>query len=186
MSKYQALQNAIALFLPGGADAPILHCTTEVNEKGFQALLGRKLKSRPLPAAVWIAAFALMAVSVASIIAFAQTGASTFCAFVPVFVVLFFIRTTFVSVGEAGLDFYFAESARGSKYAVYDKISLPYDKVTGVRVRAGRFNTSLTFAFTAEGKTYKIKTTVPNKDKKMKEQAENLKYLLEALEKMPL
>jgi len=183
MSKHQALKNAIEGFQSGGADAPILYSTTEMNEKGFKALLGRKLQSRPLPVALWIGVFAIMAVSIVSTVAFRQAGVSTFGAFVPIFVVFFFIRTTLISVGDQGLDFYFIESKRGSKYAVYDKISLPYDRIANVKVKTGRFNTHFTLEFSSEDKNYKIKTSVPNKNKKMQEQAENLKHLLEVLQK---
>ncbi|MCL2810694.1 MAG: hypothetical protein FWD25_02260 [Clostridia bacterium] len=183
MSKYQAIKDAIEAFQPGGADAPILCSTTEVNEKGFQALLGRKAKSRPMSAAIWICLFVIIAISVANIFAFRQTGTTTFAAFIPMFIVLFFYRTTLVTVGDEGLDFYFVESKRGSTYVVYDKMSLPYNRITNIKVREGRFNTSFTFEFLNETKKYKIKTSVPNKMRKAEEQAENLKHLLEVLQK---
>jgi hypothetical protein len=50
-------------------------------------------------------------------------------------------------------------------------------------VTKGRFNTGFTFEIASEDKKKKKKTSVPNKNKKIEEQAENLKHLLEALEK---
>jgi len=182
MSKYQVLKNTVESSQPGSSSAPILYSTTELNEKGFKALLGRKVKSRPLTAIV-IVAIIILAISTASTIVFNQAGAPTFAAFVPMFVVFFFYRTTLITVNDKGIDFYFIDAKRGSKYVVYDKMSLPYDKITDVNVKTGRFNTSITFVVPYEGKQYKIKTTVPNKQRKMTEQAENLKQLLEVLKK---
>jgi len=180
MSKHQALRDAIIEFQPGGADAPILYSSIEMNEKSLKALLGRKLKPRhkSLYIALLIWAFVIIAASSVVIIAFGQVGAPSFAAFVPLFIIIL-IRTTIISVTDDGLDFYFIEAKRGSKFVVYDKLSLPYDRMTNVKVRAGRFNTSFTFEFTSEDKKYKLKTTVPNKLKKMNEQAENQKQLLE-------
>jgi len=185
MSKYQAMKEAIEAFQPGGANEPILYSTTEVNEKGFKALLGRKVKARPTSVAIWVISILiiLMALLAAAAIATGHTGTPTFAAFVPLFVFLFLFRTTLIAVGDNGLDFYFVEHKRGSIYVAYDKISLPYDRITNVKVRKGRFNTSFAFEFSNEGKSYKIKTSVPNKMKKVNEQAENLKRLLEILEK---
>ena len=183
MSKYSAFKNAIETFQSGAADAPILMATTEVNDKGFKALLGRKLKWQPgISTGILIAAFAIIAVSAFSIALFGNTGTPAFAAFVPMIVIIFLIRTTFVTIGDSGLDFYFADPRLGSKYVVYDKLSLPYDKITNVKKRTGKFNTGFVFEFSADGKTYKIKTTVPNKIKRTDEQAENLKRLLEVLE----
>ena len=183
MSKHQTLKNAIEAFQPGGADVPILYATTEVNEKGFRALLGRKLKSQFISAAVWVWIVVIMAAASVLTVAFGQTGAPSFAAFLPMLIIIFFMRTTLISVSDQGLDFYFAEAKRGSKYVVYDKMSLPYDRIINMKVKTGRFNTGFTFTVSDGDKSYKIKTSVPNKDKKMNEQAENLKHLLEVLEK---
>ena len=64
---------------------------------------------------------------------------------------------------------------------MYDKFSLPFDKITNVKVSTGRFNTAFTFEFLDEGNKYKIRNSVPNKNRKMNEQAENLKILLEEI-----
>ena len=183
MSKHQAMVDAIQAYQPDGADAPVLYASMEVNGKGFRALLGRKLKPLPMTIATWISVFIILAFSVVSTIAFMQSGTATFAAYIPLFVVLYFYRTTLVAVGDEGICFYFAQAKRGPTYHVYDNISLPYDSITNVKVRAGRFNTGFTFEFSVEGKRHKIKASVPNKMKKAGEQAENLIRLREALGK---
>ena len=183
MSKHQTFKNAIEAFQPGRADAPILYSTVEVNEKGFQALLGRKAKPRPMSVSIWISILIIIAISVVTPMVAGHAGTPTFAAFIPLFVLFFCFRTTLIAVGEKGLDFYFIEPKPGSTYAAYDKISLPYDRITNVKVRTGRFNTSFTFTFSSETKNYKINASIPNKMKKVKEHSENLKRLLEAFEK---
>jgi hypothetical protein len=115
---------------------------------------------------------------------FGHISAPTFAALFPVFFMFYYVRTTLISVTDKGLDFYFIESKNNLKYEVYDKISLPYDMITNIKVKKGRFNTGFTFEIAIEDKSYKIKTSVQNKNKKIKEQAENLKQLLETLEKL--
>ena len=185
MSKHQAFRDAIEAFEPGAADAPILYSTTEVNEKGFRALLGRKATARPFTVVVAVCVIAILVISTASTIAFGQVSAPTFAAMFPVFFIFFFLRTTVIAVTEQGLDFYFVDAKRGKQVA-YDKMSLPFDRITNMKVRPGRWNTSFTFEFLHEEKTYKIKTSVPNKMKKMAEQAENLKRLRAVLEQKHL
>ena len=181
MSKHQAYRNAIEAFEPGGVEAPILLSTTEVNEKGFRALLGRKATARPFTVVIAVCVIAILVISTASTIAFGQVSSPTFAAIFPVFFIFFFLRTTVIAVTEQGLDFYFVD-AKGGKQVVYDKMSLPFDRITDVKVRTGRWNTSFTFEFLHEDKTYKIKTSVPNKVRKMEEQVENGKRLQAVLE----
>ena len=187
MSKHQAFKDAIEVFQPGGADAPILYSTTEMNEKGFVALLGRKLKWYwSAPITITIIAITIIATSAVVAIIGGTPQATPIAVFIPMFVIIFLYRTTLVAVNGNSLDFYFIDAKLGSKYVVYDKINLPFDKITNVKVKIGKVfkNTHFTFEFLHEGKNYKIKTTIPNKMKKMKEQEENLKCLLEVLEKI--
>jgi len=44
MTRYQKFQEAIEAFEPGAGNAPIVCANTEVNEKVFRLLAGRKLK----------------------------------------------------------------------------------------------------------------------------------------------
>ena len=186
MSKKEAFKGAIEAFQPGGGDAPILYSTTEVNEKGFKALLGRKIKQRSITVAITICILVIMAASIISVVLAGQTGTPTFISFIPVYIAIFVYRTTLITVGDDGLEFYFIESKFGSDYVAYDHFSLPFDRITNINVRAGRFNTRFTFEFSGNDKVYKIKTTVPNKMRKTDEQAENLKYLHEMRDKFKL
>ncbi|MCL1787478.1 MAG: hypothetical protein FWG38_05790 [Defluviitaleaceae bacterium] len=186
MPKHQALKDAIRDFSPGGEDTPVLYSTTEVNERGFKKLLGRNLKSRPISNAVWVFALIIMVGSVALTIMFGTAGTPAFGGFVPIFVIFFVFRTTVISAGDKGLELYFVEAKWNSRYMAYDKISLPYDRITSVKTKTGRFNAHFTFVFSDEGKNYKIKTSVPNRDKKMEEQAGNLKHLKNALQQKNL
>ena len=187
MSKYQALQNAIEAFQPGGAGVPIVYSTTEVNEKSFKALAGRKLNWKVNSTVwLWVILIVIVSITTASIISFGFNGTPAFISFFPLFFVIFFIRSTLVSVGEDSLDIYFLEATIGSNYVVNDKLNLPYDKIKNVKVRAGKRNTHLTFEFEIDGKAYKLKTSMANKMKKMPEQSESLKQLLEVLESKQL
>jgi hypothetical protein len=181
MLNYQAMKEAIEAFQPGGANSPILYSTLAVNERGFKALLGRNTKQRPIYGILLICLFVFAAATIITAISPSYTGSSSFASFVPIYVIIFLTRTTLVSVGDNSIDFYFVESRRGRKFVAYEKISLPYDKITNVKARTGRFNTRITFEFSIEGKSYKISATVPNKDKKANEQAENLRSLLAAV-----
>jgi len=181
MSKYQALKDAIEEFSSGGADVPVVLSSIEVNEKGFKALLGRKLKSRPTSSPTVLAGLIALFIFAASTTATATLGAAaapSYAAFFPVVIIFLTQRSTLISAAGDGYDFYFIESKTGSRFVVYDKLSLPFEKIKNVKVKTGRFNTALTFEFLHEGKEYKIRHTVPNKNRKMNEQAENLKILL--------
>ena len=189
MSKHQVLKNAIEAFQPGGADAPFLYTTTEMNQKSFQALIGRKVKGWSIhyvvAICIIIAAVSLV-VTVPAILLREQAIPPAFGGiFAPLFVILY-LRSTLISVTDEGLDFYFASSAFGSKYTVYDKFTLPYDRISNVRVKTGKIlknNRYLTFEFQNNGKTYKIKTSLANRMRRMQEQEGNLRYLLEVLER---
>jgi len=188
VSKYQAMKSAIEEFQPGGGNAPILYSTTEMNDKAFKSLAGRKLKTWSIHTVVLIAACVifLVAISLADVFFGGNLGARPAPAvFVP-FIVIFMFRTTLITVTDNGFEFYFLES-KWASYVVYDKMSLPYDKITNVTVKTRKFNTYFTFEIpnAIEGKrNYKIKTTVPNKMRKMDEQAENLKLMLAKVEEI--
>jgi len=185
MSYNQALKDAVKEFQPDKAETPILFSSTEVNERGFKTLLGRKLKSIPISIIEWIIVAVVVIASVAITAILGQAGAPSFAAFVPVFIVIFLIRTTLISVSDNSIDIYFIANKFGTKkYFVYDKISLPYDKITSTKIKAGRFNTKITFVFTIDDKNYKMRTTVPNRKKHMDDHAVNLKNLIETVEKI--
>ena len=183
MSQHQELVNAIEVFQPNGANAPILYSTTAYNDKGFKALLGRKLNGRQSVATgILIGLLVIVAITIVVIFLARQTGTPIFVTYVPVFVFIFLYRTTIIAVSDTGLEFYFIDTKRGSTYVVYDKMSLPYDMITNTKVKTGGFNSRFTFEFSKDGKKYKINVSIPSKMKKMAEQADNLKYLNEALE----
>ena len=187
MSKNQEFRNAIVAFDTDAADAPILYSTTELNEKGFKALLGRRTKAQFIPTVAAILAIAFLIGATIGVLAGGAPGATPTASLVPLIIVLLFLyRTTFIAVGDEGLDFYFLMHNLGSKYVVDDKMSLPYDKLTNVKKRAGRFNTSFVFEFSHNEKKFKIKTSMPNKRKNAPEQAENMKILHDILIKRGL
>jgi len=182
MSQHQELKNAIEAFQPDGANAPILYSTTVYNDKGFRALLGRKLNGRQSVATgILIGLIVIVAITIIIILLARQTGTPIFVTYVPLSVFILLYRTTIITVSDTGLEFYFIDQKRGSKYAVYDKMSLPYDMITNTVAKTGGFNSRFTFEFSNDGKKYKISVSIPNKMKKMAEQADNLKYLHEAL-----
>jgi len=186
MSKNQAMKGVIKAFRPGGADAPILYASTEVNEKSFKVLTGRKLKLWSTHTTILLAVCAifLIAILFVATILTGPAAAPVPAVFTPLIIALLF-RTTLITVTDTGLDFYFIESRFGSKHVVSDKLSLPYDRISHVKIKVGKVfkNTYFTFEFLQDDKKYKIKTSMSNKMRKMKEQEENLKYLLEMLEK---
>jgi len=188
MLKYEALKNAIKDFQPDTTDAPIVYSATEVNSKSFKALLGRNLKSIPVHFIEWIIVIATVVAVVALTTAvYGQVGAPSFGGFfggfIAVYIFIYLQRTTAISVSDTNLELYFIYSKLWSKFAVYDKISLPYDKITNVKIKRGIFNTSFRFEFTIDEKNYKMRIVAPNKNRRMTEQAENLKHLLGAVEK---
>jgi len=160
-----------------------------VNEKSFRALTGRKLTlwSKHTTIVLLVSALILMVAMVAT--AFLSrhlggTSAPAAAVFAPLFITFLF-RTTLITVRNDSLDFYFIDNRLGSSYVVSDKLNLPYDRISKVKVKVGRVfkNTHVTFEFLHNDKKYKIKTSIPNKMKKMQEQEGNLKHLLEMLEK---
>ena len=181
----QKLKDAIEVYQPGGADAPILYTSTYYNAQGFKALLGRKPNHmRSVAVSVLICcAIVIMVAAIASIILAGQAGAPVFVVYFPVFATVFIYRTTIIAVSETGIDFYLVNLMPGSKYVVYDKLSLPYDRITNVMIRAGKFNTRIAFEFSNGEKKYKIETSGPNKTNKLADQTNNMKLILETLEK---
>ena len=183
MSKYETFKNAIETFIASGLDAPILHSTMVVNDRSFRALLGRKIAPEPWPI-TWLA---ILIFAVSSISFFISGAASTVPVgvFLPLVIIFIFYRQTLIAVRDEGLDFYFVNKFK-TKATVYDKMSLPYNKITKTKVRSGKLNTYLTLEFSIDNKKYKIKTYMPNKNKKMAQQAENLKYLHDVIAKNKL
>jgi|GEM_PF-1471960 len=192
MSKYQRFKDAIEAFQPGGADAPIVYATLEVNEKGFKALAGRKLKlwSRHTNAVITVCILILAAAVIASAIMTRQLGGTSVPApvvFTPLFV-YFLFRPTLLTITNAGVDVYVLEYKFGSKPLVSDKLSLPFDRLSDVKVKVGKDfkNTHFAFCFDDNGKTRKVKISVSHRMRKVQEQEGNLKILLEALEREQL
>lgn len=178
MDRYETMKAAV-----GGGDAPVLYASLELNEKGFRALLGRRLNTRPGAITLLVAVTIVLVISVTVTIFFGQTGTPTFAAFFPIWFMFMFIRNVIVAVGDNALDIHFTEPKLGQKYVVYDKMSLPFDRIDNVRVKRGRFNTHFRFEISAEDKSYKIKLSVPNKQRKNDKHTGNLAALLEKLEK---
>ncbi|MDR2599153.1 MAG: hypothetical protein LBC73_02650 [Oscillospiraceae bacterium] len=181
MSKYRILKNTIKEYTPDYADVPILYSTIEYNSKSFEALLGRKLKSGPIPIVFFIVTISIVLISIILTALFGRVGISGFIALFPVFSIIFFMRTTLIAVGDESMYIYIIEPKRDSTYTIYDKMSLMYDKITNVKVKKGKFNTILILCFLINNKKCKLRITIPNKDKKLLEQSVNLKYLLEKL-----
>jgi len=114
-------------------------------------------------------------------------GGGTAAAFIPI-MIIFFMRTTLVAVDQNGLNFYFLEIRFGKGYVVADKMSLPFDQIAGMKVKAGKVlkNTYFTFSVMQNGKLRKIKTSASAKMRKAPEHEECLKALLQALENQNL
>ena len=186
MSKYQALENAIEAFQPSGVNAPILYSTVEVNGKSFKALAGRKLKLWSIHTTILLAVCALFLIAVSVAAAFLGAAPAP-AAFAPLSIAFLF-RTTFITVTDQGFDFYFIEYRFSSKYVVSDKLSLPYDRISNVKVKVGRVfkQTHVTFEFLHNDKKRKIKVSMPNRMRKMEEQEGNLSYLLGVLKQKRL
>ncbi|MDR2546207.1 MAG: hypothetical protein LBC96_01690 [Lachnospiraceae bacterium] len=183
MSKYQSLRNAIKEFAPTGEDVPFLCSSTQVNEKAFKALLGRKLKPHPIHMITWLCIFLAGAAIVGITAFFNQTNPYTIVILVPVFIILFLNRSSLIAITDDGLRIYFFLSKLKNKNVIYDQVFLPFDKITELAVSKGVYNTDLSFLFDIEEKTHTITMSVPNIDKKMDEQAENLIRLMNVLEK---
>jgi len=183
MNKTEKLKNALELFQPGSADTPILLSATQHNDKAFRALLGRKAKYSPVHSLEWILAGAVIIAIIAFIVGFhnahAGAGGSLGGLFTALYI-MYFHRTTLIAADERGIDFYYAEKIFARKeYVVYEKITLPYDRITNMKVKKGRFNTTFRFEFSHKGKTIKLVTHVPNKKRKLEEQGANLNSFLE-------
>ncbi|MDR2569612.1 MAG: hypothetical protein LBD23_04855 [Oscillospiraceae bacterium] len=181
MSEYRILKNAIREHTPDYADVPILFSSIEYNSKSFEALLGRKLKSGPIPLKLFIITISIVLVSIILTALFGRIGISGFIVLFPVFSVIFFMRTTLIAAGDESMYIYIIEPKRDSTCTIYDKMSLIYDKITNVKVKNGRFNTILILNFLINSKKCKLRITIPNKDIKLLEQSVNLKYLLEKI-----
>jgi len=187
MTRYQKFQAAIEAFEPGAGNTPIVCTTTEVNEKVFNILAGRKLKLWTTGSTVvlLVSALILLAATVVNAIAWRNVGgaAPAPAVFIPV-VIMLLLRTTLVTFDENGLNFFFLEIRFGG-YRVSDKMTLPFDQITGMKVKPGavlKRNTYFTFIVTQNGKTRKIKTSTSAKLRKVPEQQDNLKELLQTLE----
>ena len=183
MSKYQAYKDAIEAINPGGASAPILISTTTTNDKVFNALIGRKIKSRPLSFYYVLSIFIILAVVIINIVLYRQSGTPVVIAYVPLIITFFMYRTTLISINDDGLVFYCVEANPGPKYDAFDQFNIAFDRIDNVKIKTGRFNTNITFGFIHNEKKYYYITTVPNRIKKIEEQAQNIKYMLETLER---
>ncbi|MCL2841759.1 MAG: hypothetical protein FWE05_13445 [Defluviitaleaceae bacterium] len=189
MSKYQVFKNAIEAFQPDGADLPILYSSTEINERSLKVLSGRKLKLRSFRMTIllFVYVFIIIAGTIVSAILTREWGGSLI-PFFPSFFLLWLIisvlaRPTLITIGNEGLNFYFLEVTFG-KYVVSDKTSLPYAKISDVTVKVGKVfkHTNFTVHFNDNGKSHKIKFSVSNEMRKVQEQSENLKILIETLD----
>ena len=187
MTRYQSFQNAIEAYQPGAAALPIVFFTTELNEKGFKALTGRKLKwSLPVFIIIGIAIIILFSAIAAIFSVFGGhpggAGGASGAIFVAIILPVI-LRSTLITAGAEGLDFYYVKTGFGSKCTVYDKMSLPYDRLTGVRVKRGKVfkNTQFIFEFMDGDKKIKIKTTANNRMRKVDEHIGNLEHLLGVL-----
>jgi len=187
MTRYQKFQNAIEAFEPGAGSAPIVCTNTEVNEKMFRLLAGRKLKlwTSGTTAVLCVSVLLLLAISVLNAIVWRNAGgaAPASAVFVPM-IIIYLLRTTLVTVDQNGLNFYFIEIRFGADYVVSDKMSLPFDQIVGMKVKTGKVlkNTHFTFTVMQNGKVRKIKTSTSAKMRKVPEHPEHLKSLLQTLE----
>ena len=192
MPKYKTPKEAIELFQHGGADAPILFAMTKVNRRSFWALLDRNLKSPRRSALTWIGLLAVLLSGSVFVIEGLIYGMTRFAYSQALMVFLslaliFFpprIYATYIVVRDSSLDFYFSsDPSESSKIKIYDKLSLPYDQITGIQMRLGSYCTKFTFELSNDDKRLRIKTTVPDRVKKMKEQEENVDYLIQTLKR---
>ena len=183
LSKHQTFKDTIKAYKPEVADTPVLYSTTEANRNVFKALIGRELKLQSLPAGIIIFIIILAAVTIINISWGAQSGTPVVITYVPIFMSLYLYRTTLISIGKESLEFYCLRSKFGSKYEIYDSFDMTYNKIESVKIKSGSFNTTVTLEFANDNKKFKIRFTAPNKMKKMEEQAENLKYLLDLFER---
>lgn len=186
MNKTQRLKNALEAFQSNSADTPILLSVTQHNDKAFKALLGRKAKSKPVHYLEWVLAGVVFIIGLG--FGFFMHNAFTGGGFGGLFAMLYIIylnRYTLIAAGEGGVDFYYTERKFASKdYIVYDKVTIPYDKITNLKVKRGRFNTTLRFQFPHDGKTIKMITSVYNKKRHLEEQENNLSSFLKKVESL--
>jgi len=186
MTRYQKLSDAVEAFEPGAGNEPLVYTTTEVNEKLFRFLAGRKLKLwSGSSAAVFVVIILIMltAAILPLILIRAAGGASPVVFFVP-FVFLFVTRPTLVTAGQNGLSFYFLEIRFGKGYVVSDKMILPYEQIEAMEITTGKVtkSTGFTFMIKQDGKLKKVKTSASAKMRKAPEHAENLQALVQTLE----
>ena len=187
MTRYEKFQAAIEAFEPGAGNTPIVCTNTEVNERVFRQLAGRKLKlwTRGTTVTLLISMLIVLAAAFLTILATQHAGGSAPTAgiFIPWVIVLLF-RTTLVTVDQNGLNFYFIEIRLGSGYVVTDKMTLPFDQIVSMKVKTGKRSKNAHFVFTVmqNGKARKFKTSASGKMHKVPEQTEHLNALLQVLE----
>jgi hypothetical protein len=194
MTKYEVFKKTVEKFQPGGTEgAFMLSAITEVDSRSFKVLLGRNLKYMKwwFSPVLWIGLIFFLTVVLGATIAFFM-GVSVSTSPIAIFFILIGIsclyRDTIITVTSDGLDIYLLNSLFiFGVTTADDKVSLPFDRISCVKVKTGKVfqRTHFTFEFLHNDKMYRIKTTVANR-LKMSEQAENLRRLFETLEEKQL
>ena len=190
MNKSQRLKIALEAFQKGSENNPFLLSSTVRNDRAFKALLGRKVKSSPVCALEWIVAGVLLIAVIAFLFVFTQPGAVNgggFGGTAAVLWVIYYYRNTLITANEEGIEFYFTVNKFLSRdYITYDKFTLPYERITNLKLKKGRFNTTFRFEFEHQGKTLKVVTAVPNRKRNLENQEVNLSSFLEKVESLQI
>jgi len=183
---YWRLTSAIYNFQPDAVYAPVLWSLTVPNVGGFNALLGRKIKPKPITASL-ILMFVMLAAAIALTISSGDIrNVMHIVVWVNFILIRFIRRETILSVTGKGVEYYFVQPKVCMKsmtltYFVYDKIDFSYVDMANVKVKMGRFTTVFKIEFISNGKKYILKTNVRNKSNEIREQAINLNYLIEMI-----
>lgn len=187
MSNYEKFQQAIEAFEPGANTNHIVQAQTELNEKTFTALAGRKLslwtgnttKTLVICLLVWFCFVVLVTVLTRAVVGGAFAGAWTGL------MIIWMFRTTLITLDSNGMNLYFLEIRMTSaKFVVSDKLFLPYDQMTNMQIKTGRVfkNTHIIIEFLLDGKPRKVKLSAPQRVRKAPEHEENLHAMLSKLQ----
>jgi len=181
----QKFRDALNAFEPGAGEGAFVCTNTEINDRILNALADRKLRLWTSGTTVVILV-SLLIVLATAVLAAVLTTTSAGVAPAPimfVFLIPLLLRTTFITITDSGLNFYFLEIKLGSKYVISDKLFLPFDQITNVRIKTGKVfkNTQIIFDVMINGKQRKLKTTAAHRVRKMPEYQDNLQALLQAL-----
>ncbi|MCL2446006.1 MAG: hypothetical protein FWD06_04505 [Oscillospiraceae bacterium] len=187
MSTYEKFQQAIEEFEPGASNTRIVQTQTELNEKTFTALAGRKLKLWTGNTTKTILSCGLVWLATAILVALLTSGAAggAYTGMWIGLMVIFLFRSTLLTVSDGGLNIYFLEiRLTSAKFVVSDKLTLPFDQMINVSVKTGQVfkNTQITMDFLLDGKPRKVKLTAPHRARKAPEHDENLQALLNMLQ----